>query len=152
MIRSLNLPRKGRGGGDGVRDQPCQHNKASIKIPKVRGPASIWVSEHPCAGKVTHIPTPRDRSSYSRDPPIPHPMYLLIIPIDHTHICLFICLFSFSRATPAAYGDSQARGQIGAVAVGLHRATAMPDPSHVCHLHHNSWQRWILNPLSKARD
>ena len=27
-------------------------------------------------------------------------------------------------------------------------ATAMPDPSHVCDLHHSSRQRRILNPLS----
>ena len=26
------------------------------------------------------------------------------------------------------------------------------DPSCVCDLHHSSWQRWILNPLSEARD
>ena len=31
-------------------------------------------------------------------------------------------------------------------------ATATPDPSFVCDLHHSSWQHWILNPLSKARD
>ena len=31
-------------------------------------------------------------------------------------------------------------------------ATAMPDPSHVCDPYHSSQQRWILNPLSKARD
>ena len=31
-------------------------------------------------------------------------------------------------------------------------ATAMPDPSHVCDLHHSSWQHRILNPLSEARD
>ena len=31
-------------------------------------------------------------------------------------------------------------------------ATAMPDLSHVCNLHHSSKQHWILNPLSKARD
>ena len=49
-------------------------------------------------------------------------------------IHLFILLF---RSTPAAYGGSQARGQIGA-------ATA--------NLHHSSRQRWILNALSKARD
>ena len=36
-----------------------------------------------------------------------------------------------------AYGGSQARGQIRAVAAGLH---------------HRSQQRQILNPLSKARD
>ena len=29
---------------------------------------------------------------------------------------------------------------------------AMPDPSLVCSLHHNSWQCQILNQLSKARD
>ena len=31
-------------------------------------------------------------------------------------------------------------------------ATAMPDPSRVCDLHHSSWQHQILNPQSKARD
>ena len=30
-------------------------------------------------------------------------------------------------------------------------AIATQDPSHVCNLHHSLWQRWILNPLSKAR-
>ena len=56
---------------------------------------------------------------------------------------LFFCL-AFSRAAPAAYGGSQARGPIGAVVAGLHhshsnggsepglRSTpqlmAMPDP------------------------
>ena len=29
--------------------------------------------------------------------------------------------------------------------------TAMPDPSCVCNLHHNSWQHQILNPLSEVR-
>ena len=49
----------------------------------------------------------------------------------------FFCLFAISWAAPAAYGSSQARGQIEAVATSLH---------------HNSRQRRILNPLSKARD
>ena len=31
-------------------------------------------------------------------------------------------------------------------------ATAMPDLSPVCNLHHSSGQCWILNPLSKAGD
>ena len=26
------------------------------------------------------------------------------------------------------------------------------DPSHICDLHHSSWQHWILNPWSEARD
>ena len=32
------------------------------------------------------------------------------------------------------------------------RATAMPDPSRVCSLHHSSQQRQVLNPPSEARD
>ena len=47
------------------------------------------------------------------------------------------CLSASSRAAPAAYGGSQARGQIGAVAASLH---------------HSSQPRRILNPLGKARD
>ena len=56
----------------------------------------------------------------------------------------FVCLFAFSRATPMAYGGSQARGLIGTVAAGLRHShsnvgseprlrptpqlTATPDP------------------------
>ena len=31
-------------------------------------------------------------------------------------------------------------------------ATAMPDPSHICDLHHSSQQHRIPDPLSEARD
>ena len=31
-------------------------------------------------------------------------------------------------------------------------ATATPDPSHLCDLHHSSWQHQILDSLSEARD
>ena len=31
-------------------------------------------------------------------------------------------------------------------------ATAMWDPGCICDLHHSSWQCWILNLLSGARD
>ena len=31
-------------------------------------------------------------------------------------------------------------------------ATAMPDPSGICELHHSSRQRQILSPLIEARD
>ena len=31
-------------------------------------------------------------------------------------------------------------------------ATARPDPSGDFNLHDSSWQRWILNPLSEAKD
>ena len=38
----------------------------------------------------------------------------------------FFCLFSFSRAAPPAYGGSQARGPIGAVAPGLNQGHSNP--------------------------
>ena len=51
------------------------------------------------------------------------------------------------------YGDSQAKGLIGAVdPPACATATATGDLSYVFDLHHSSPQRWILNPLSKARD
>ena len=56
----------------------------------------------------------------------------------------YYCLL---RTTPMVYEGTQARAWIGAVA-----ATAAPDPSHICDLHHNSWQCWILNTMSEARD
>ena len=31
-------------------------------------------------------------------------------------------------------------------------ATATPDPSRISDLHHSSWHRQILDPLSEARD
>ena len=31
-------------------------------------------------------------------------------------------------------------------------ATATPDLSRICDLHHSSRQHWILNPLSEAKD
>jgi len=37
-------------------------------------------------------------------------------------VCVSFRLFSISWAAPAAYGGSQARGQIGAVATGLHHS------------------------------
>ena len=64
---------------------------------------------------------------------------------DNSRVFFIFCLF---RATPVAYGGSQDRGLIGAVAT----ATAKPDPRHICNLHHSSWQCQILNPLSEDRD
>ena len=56
----------------------------------------------------------------------------------HVFIYLFfdVSIFFF-RATPTACGSSQAWSWIGATAAGLH---------------HSSQHRWILNPLSGARD
>ena len=63
-----------------------------------------------------------------------------------------VVVFAFSRATPTAYGDSQARGPIGAEATGLFQSHSNTNQSRVCNLHHSSWQRQMVNPLSKPRD
>ena len=60
------------------------------------------------------------------------------------YLFIYFCLFAISWAAPTAYGGSQARGQSGAVAAGLHHShsntrselhlqptaqlTATPDP------------------------
>ena len=55
--------------------------------------------------------------------------------------------FFFLGPNPLAYESSQARGQIGAVAAGPYHNHSNADPSHVCDLHNNSEQCWILNLL-----
>ena len=61
---------------------------------------------------------------------------------------LFFWLF---RAVPEAYGGSQARGPMGAIAASLHHSHSHARSELLCKLH-SSWQRQILSPLSRARD
>ena len=60
--------------------------------------------------------------------------------------------FFFRAAGGACYGSSQARGQIGAVAVAYTTAAATQDLSRICDLHRSSRQLQVLDPLSEARD
>ena len=49
------------------------------------------------------------------------------------------------RATPAAYGSSQAIGVESELQLRVYApATAMPDWSRICDLHHSSWQCWVI--------
>ena len=77
-------------------------------------------------------------------------------PLTDKGVCIvsvfLFFFFGISWAAPVAYGGSQARGRIRAVAASLARATATRDPSRVCNLHHSPRQRRIVNPLSKGRD
>ena len=59
----------------------------------------------------------------------------------------FLCLF---RAKPAAYGGSQARGQIGAGAVRLPYSHS--NARSKLHPRHSLCQRWIISPLIGATD
>ena len=75
-------------------------------------------------------------------------------------VSLFVFLFSFSSFLAfVLLGPHLRHMEVPRLGVqsellppAYARATATPDPSHVCDLHCNFRQCWILNPLSKARD
>jgi len=60
--------------------------------------------------------------------------------------------FFFLRATPMAYGGSQARGQNGAIAAGHSHSHSNARSEPGLDLHHSSQQRLILKPVSETRD
>jgi len=65
----------------------------------------------------------------------------------------FFCLFAISWATPAAYGGSQARGRIRAVATGLHHTQIRVVSATYTIAHGNGgslthWVRWRIEPAS----
>ena len=60
-------------------------------------------------------------------------------------LLLCVCLFR-------AYGGSQAKGRMGAIAASLHHSHSNSRSEPHLNLHHSSWQCWILNPLSEARN
>ena len=68
-------------------------------------------------------------------------------------LLLFIFLsFCLIGAVPVAYGGSQARGLIEAVAASLHQSHSKTRSELRLRLYHSSQQCQILNPLSEARD
>ena len=68
---------------------------------------------------------------------------------------LFFFFFAFQGCTCGIW-RFPGWGQIGAVAASHSHSHSHSnvgsDPSRVCDLYHSSKQRWILNPLSEARD
>ena len=62
----------------------------------------------------------------------------------------FVFLFT---VTPAAYGSSWARVQIGAAPEAYATTMAAPDLSYICDICRSLWQCWILiNPPREATD
>ena len=60
--------------------------------------------------------------------------------------------FFFLRTIPMAFGGSQERDGIRAIAASLHHSHSNSNMGSGPPLYHSSWQRWIYNPLSEARD
>ena len=62
---------------------------------------------------------------------------------------VFFCLFF--RAAPLAYGSSQTRGKMGAIAASLFHSHSNMGCC-ICNLYHSSGQHQIPDPLSEARN
>ena len=69
--------------------------------------------------------------------------------VNRDFFFFFFWLFSVA---PEAYGGSQDGVKWELQLLAYTTATATPDPSCFCNLHHSSPQHEILNPLSEARD
>ena len=67
-------------------------------------------------------------------------------------IVIIIIIFIFSGPHPRHMEVPRLVVELELQLPAYTTATAMPDPSRVCDLHHSSRQRRILNPLSEARD
>ena len=55
-------------------------------------------------------------------------------------------------ATPAVYKVPRLGAKSELQLPGFATATAKPDLSFICNLHHSTWQCQILNTLSEAKD
>ena len=74
-------------------------------------------------------------------------------PMDNNHLLFTHSLMSiWVTSTSWSLEVPRLRVQSELWPLAYARATATQDPSRVCNLHHSSQQRWIINPLSKARD
>ena len=63
---------------------------------------------------------------------------------------LFLCVFLGPRLQHMGVPRLGVKSDLQLLAYST--ATETRDPNYVCDLHHSSWQRRILNPLSKGRD
>ena len=66
----------------------------------------------------------------------------------------FLCFFGFLGPHPRHTKDPRPRvkSELQLLAYTIAKATAIPDSSYVCNLHHSAWQCQILKLLSEARD
>ena len=65
--------------------------------------------------------------------------------------CLFVC-FCFLGRHPQHMKVPRLGVKMELQLLAYTTATTKQGLSHVCSLHHSSWQRWIPHPLNEARD
>ena len=78
----------------------------------------------------------------------------MIIKVWGSIIIIIFCLSSFFKGCTLSIQKFPGQGSNRRCCCWPlpERATATPDPSHICDLHHSSQQYQFLNSLSKARD
>ena len=82
-----------------------------------------------------------------------HPSYTFSSMIfSFLNILILLIFFSFLGLYPQHMELPRLGVQLELQLLVCTVATGTPDPIRICNLHHNSWHRQILNPLSKARD
>ena len=122
---------------------------ATIVVCPLRGGTKLAFGSHPslitsflCSGFSLPHNELRNPVLGTRSPALPAVSYISPHSLSFTFVCVCVCVCF--RATPSAYGGSQARGPIGTTAASLAIGTATRDPSRVCDLPHSSGQCWIL--------
>ena len=93
----------------------------------------------------------------SSDQPASQPRLLLCLSVSRfsflsPSICCGCCCCCLFRAIPWYMEVPRLGVESELLPLIYTTATAKWDPSRVCDLNHSSWQRWILHPLSEARD
>ena len=97
--------------GTGIRSEPTMLQLWQCWILNLL----CWARDRTC------VPCSRDTT----DPVVPQRELTSLEVLIGFFLFFFFCLFAFSRAAPAAYEGSQARGQIRAVATGLRQRHSM---------------------------
>ena len=74
-----------------------------------------------------------------------------------SHLPFFLSFFFFFLLFRTALGHMEiprlgVESELHLLRLWHSHSTATWDLSHVCYWHHSSWQRWILTPLSRAKD
>ena len=117
LLRHMEVPGQGS-------NQSCSRRPPAVTA--TRDPSRVCNLHHSSRQRwiLNPLSEARDRTPNLMVPSRVHS------PLSHDGNCYLF------RATPEAYGSSQARGQIGATAASLH---------------HSAWRPWILNPMSEAR-
>ena len=89
---------------------------------------------------------------FSYSSPLLEGNMLCIMAMENNVFIFIFFIFLLFRAADAAYGSSQVRGQIRAVADSLHHSNSNTRSEPCLQPIPHSWQCQILDPLSEARD